>query len=181
MAADPTQALIEVAKILDPLSPEERRRVIKAFVGDEGSPASTAPAQTPEPSNADGSGHWANAQWMKKNGISADQLDHIFAFDKDKVRLNVDIPGSGMRPRAINVYLLVGLAAYLTSHDRFDDDVARGECERHSCYDKNNHGATLNKEMKSELMGSKSEGWKLTQPGINRATELVKEILGNTK
>jgi hypothetical protein len=186
MPPDAAQALNELVKVLTPLAPEDRRRAIKgamAFLGEEWNSTPSVAQQVADAPKADGAGDWPHGlAWMKQNGISADQLEHVFAFNGEgKLQIIADIPGKGKRPQAINVYLLVGLATHLRTGERFEDELARGECVRHSCYDQNNHHNTLKDNMKSELIGTKSEGWSLTKPGINKATEVLKEILGAAK
>jgi hypothetical protein len=115
-------------------------------------------------------------QWMKKNGVTSEQLEHFFHFDQGQV-IPIALPGNAAskKEQSLNAYMTVGLARFLASGDSaFTDADARKFCEQSGCYDGPNHSKIV-KELKNRVTGSKSVGWKLTAPGLSAVAELVKQ------
>ncbi|TQD41175.1 hypothetical protein [Marilutibacter aestuarii] len=183
------EATTKVVEVLTSFTTEERLRIVKAsltLLGDDFSPQSNASRdQARFEANADGEDHGSSEvhpqaqQWMRKNGITLEQLEHCFHFDQGKV-LPIALPGnaSSKREQTANAYLATGLARYLASGDAsFTDSDARTFCEQSGCYDSPNHTKSV-KALKNKLTGSKSAGWKLTAPGLTAVAELVKHPKG---
>jgi hypothetical protein len=63
----------------------------------------------------------------------------------------------------------------MTRPTRFDDAPARAVCEKVGCYDAANHSATL-KSPHPEFTGDKKRGYSLTNPGIKRGADFVRQI-----
>lgn len=120
--------------------------------------------------------HALAQQWMRKNNVSPEQLEHYFHFDQGKF-LPIALPGSATSKseQTINAYLTQGLASFLATGDTgFNDADARKFCEKSGCYDSTNHTKIV-KGLKNRVSGSKSTGWKLTAPGLTAIAELIKQ------
>lgn len=179
------EATTKVVAVLTSFSTEERQRIVKAsltLLGDDFSHQSSAPKgnarleQNAEGEDDDSSGvHPQAQQWMRKNGITLEQLEHCFHFDHGKVQ-PIALPGNATskREQTANAYLATGLARYLASGDAsFTDTEARTFCEQSGCYDSPNHTKSI-KALKNKVTGTKSTGWKLTAPGLTAVAELIK-------
>jgi hypothetical protein len=165
-----------VSRIVDELagfSPEERQRIVRAsltLLGDSSEKASTQieedSGDTQFPAKA--------RMWMKRSGVTAEQIAHVFHRDGDDMRVIATIPGSTNREQVMNAYVLSGIAKLLSSGEpKFDDKSARALCESGGFFDSTNHM----KHMKNrEFVGSRDKGWVLTTPGLERGATLVSEI-----
>jgi hypothetical protein len=177
--ADGSAALITIISELKGLDPEVCRRTLRAamvFFGDK--PGMPSPQETDTTSdNDDGTYPSGVAKWMKEYGIAADEVDRAFHFNNGTFDI-LHVPGNSKRDQTLNAYILTGLGRYLTTGERgFDDPIARRVCERMGCYDQGNHSSTL-KGAHPEFSGDKRKGYTLTNPGIKRGAELVKQIAG---
>ncbi|MBN9022198.1 MAG: hypothetical protein J0H08_08920 [Rhizobiales bacterium] len=100
----------------------------------------------------------------------------MFAFNEDNTFAILDVPGSTVREKALNMYVLTGLGTFLATGDRkFTDALARTKCKEHSCLDAGNHAKTLSGKH-PEFHGDKGGGWTVTIPGLKRGAELVKQV-----
>lgn len=183
MSSSITEATTKVHALLEPLTPEERRRVVQAVLTLLGDDVSIR-----VPSAASGTGESQVEEgdaiaklppkakaWVKKNGLTIEQLEHFFHFDNGSVTC-IELAGNGKskKDKTINSYLLMGVAALLSKGEaEFTDAEARQLCEHFGCYDSPNH-ATFCKAFGNNITGSKSNGWKLTAPGLTAAADLVK-------
>lgn len=179
------EATAKVVDVLTAFNTEERLRIVRAsltLLGDEFNPpsASARGSKSEQSNNNDDSGssevHSLAQQWMRKNGVTSEQLEHCFHFDQGQV-IPIALPGNATskREQTANAYLAVGLAHYLASGDTsFSDADARKFCEQSGCYDNANHTKSV-KALKNRVTGSKSTGWKLTAPGLSAAADLVKQ------
>lgn len=183
------EAAAKVVEVLNSFSSEERLRIVKAsltLLGDEintpsaQSRGSHGSEQTEDESDSEISKiHKQAQQWMRRNTITAEQLEHCFHFDNGQV-IPIALPGNATtkREQTVNAYIAVGLASYLANGDAsFSDATARKFCEQSGCYDLANH-ITAVKALKNRVTGSKTTGWKLTAPGLTAAAELVKQPKG---
>lgn len=120
----------------------------------------------------------AATRWANKYQISKEDLEHVFHIDGDKVDIILDhAPGKNDKERAINSYILAGLAEFLRAGDaKFTDKAARDVCRKIGCYDPNNHSVYI-KRPGNILSGNKDAGWTLTGPGQKAAADLVKQII----
>lgn len=182
--SDKTKILTELIKLLDPLSPDERQRVVNSaftFIGDTHLPGQPSPAgaevKTPSTDETMTNAHPKVKTWMQKNGITNDDLQQVFHIGlDDEVELICALPGKGMREQTLQVYLLTGLSKFIKNGNaRFDDTEAREWCKDAGCYDAPNHTKSI-KEKGNEFTGDKQKGWTLTAPGLKRVAGLVKEI-----
>lgn len=181
------EATMKLVEVLTTFNSEERLRIVRAsltLLGDEFSSQSTAAggSRKPEQGNNNNGGdelsevHSQAQQWLRKNGVTLEQLEHCFHFDQGKV-IPIALPGNATskREQTANAYLAVGLAQYLESGDAsFSDADARKFCEQSGCYDNANHTKSV-KALKNRITGSKSAGWKLTAPGLTAAADIVKQ------
>jgi hypothetical protein len=187
MSTDLKALVAGLFDLLEPTEPELRKRAIKAaltMLGDDTSVAEQRRQKVDddvvvsEDGPRDAGDLNLKAQlWMKRNKISAAQLEHVFHVDgKDVDIIAAKVPGKSGKEQVINAYLLVGIRELLKSGEtKFDDKSARQECERLGCHGKTNH-ATYLKSPGNVLTGSMAQGWALTGPGQTAAAELVKEL-----
>jgi hypothetical protein len=180
--ADATQALTQIIKLLTPLSSEERHRVVDAafkFLGEAPSPAASERGgqqhqATPPKTSAGAPASTVKETWMRQNGITEDQLDHVYFFRSDGTFDIHDVPGKTKKERTLNTYVLTGLGVYLSTGSRdFADDAARGICQQLGCLDAPNHASIL-KDKGSEFNGDKVRGWTITNIGLKSGAALVR-------
>lgn len=181
-----TETLKSLVDLIEPLSPEERRRVVQgalAFYGDATVSATAVDSSAGRGGTAHADagselGFAAKARaWMKQNDVSTELLEQVFHFGPHgHVELIASLPGKSRREQTLAAYILTGLGNFLTKGDgSFDDELARGRCETAGCFDAGNHAKFL-KDKGNELSGDKQKGWSLTSPGLKRAAGLVKEM-----
>jgi len=173
--------------LLSPVTDTDlRKRAIKSvlmmlgddpgFVERKGSPAGGSGGTG---AGDDGEFNAKAARWMQRNGLTAEQIGHVFHIDGDTVELIAErIPGSTQAEKVINTYTLVGICELLrTGEARFDDQLARTQCERMGTHGKTNHAKIVNAPG-NVMTGSIKTGWTLTGPGLTAAAVLVKELVG---
>jgi hypothetical protein len=185
MSSEPNNPSVEAAlklvQLLAPLNPEERDRAIAAAKILLGHPTSAthAPASPPAPGVTLDSGSVSPkaSAWMKKYSITQDQIDQVFAVDGGTIEVIASsMPGSSMRQKTVEAYVICGLKSFLQSGDpSFTDKEAREVCMRVGCYDTPNHSNYM-KALGNLAAGSKESGWKLSNPGISKAAEIVKDL-----
>ena len=112
---------------------------------------------------------------MKRYGLTAVQIAHVFHRDGDDVKVIATIPGSTKRDQVVNAYVLSGIAKLLASGEsKFDDKSARALCESGGFFDGTNHMKYMKN---SKFTGSKDKGWVLTTPGLEMGAALLSEIV----
>lgn len=183
-----SKATTDIVKLLNPFSSEERQKIIDAslmLLGEN--EAASVPRGGGNPgvpnevrgATKDGVVGLAPkaAAWVRQNGLTKDQLDHVFDIDGGTVTLIADnIPGKSSKDKTIAAYVLQGIVRLLaTGEPTFDDKAARKLCEDHGCYNSANHALYL-KDLRNLVTGSKSSGWKVTTPGLKKGAEYVKEM-----
>ncbi|MGQ0728129.1 hypothetical protein [Acidovorax sp.] len=179
------QATAKVVEIISAFSSEERLRIVRAsltLLGDEfNTPPTGQMAQRlsdqrvdEDPNNS--KVHSLAQQWMRKNGLKTEQLEHYFHFDQGHVVPIALLGGAtSKREQTINAYITVGIAHFLASGEAsFTDADARRFCEQSGCYDGANHAKSIT-ALKNRVTGSKSTGWKLTSPGLTAGADLIKQ------
>jgi len=189
MAKGIADATTKIYEQLQPLSPEERLRAVKAALTLLGEPTSdVAPARVKSANGSDkgesddgvvdGTSEKA-AAWIRKNGIDEGALEQMFHIDGGKADLIGDPIGKSKRQQTVNTYILTGLASFIaTGIPEFSDDEARGYCQHFGCYDSPNHSNYV-KAFGNRITGSKASGWKLTAPGLKAAAALLKPNQGD--
>lgn len=179
--ADSTQALTQLIKILQPLSSEDRHRNIDAaltFLGEKPLAAADNQPNAHPAGVIDANQPPGIAARMKQYEITNELAEHVFDFNADGGFAILDVPGKSKRDQTLNVYILTGLGTFLaTGERRFADDLARANCDTHSCLDSANHAKTLGAKH-PEFNGDKASGWQITVPGIRRGAVLIKEVAG---
>jgi hypothetical protein len=177
--ADSTQALTHIIKILQPLTSEERHRNIHAaltFLGEQPHAVAVKQPDAHQQHSVDGLQPPDIVARMKQYGITYEQAERVFDFRADGTFSILDVPGKGKREQSLNMYVLTGLGTFLATGERkFADDLARTNCDTHSCLDSPNHAKTLGGKH-PEFNGDKASGWSITVPGIRRGAQLVKEV-----
>lgn len=142
----------------------------------------TAPHRTerlePSPDDLDGISPVA-LRWMRRNGLTADRLSAIFSLGVDEIDLVAKkAPGKSRRARMQNVFLLKGVAAYLsTGAARFTHEQIKEACLHYDAFDTDNFASYL-KDFSAEVSGTKESGYTLTARGLTAATEIIKEMIG---
>lgn len=129
-----------------------------------------------EDPNADKRIHSAARSWLRQQSVSIDELENVFNFAGGEFSV-LEVPGTKMRERALNTYVLQGLGTFLTTGNKtFADDGARNACQSLGCLDQGNHAKTLKERNTQHLAGDKDKGWTITSPGLKEAAALVKAL-----
>src|SRR6185437_1716369 len=134
----------KVVGLLEPLSSEDRQRVINAsltLLGETsiaGRPTSEPPGATNQTGGRTGkpdptlSGLPPKAMnWMKQNGLTTVQIEDVFHIASDGAPIIASlVPGKGKKQQTYNAYVLLGVSRLLATGDAtFDDKAARAACE----------------------------------------------------
>ncbi|MDM9561319.1 hypothetical protein [Bordetella petrii] len=177
----------KLVDVLTPLDSEQRLRVVEAaltLLGERftSKASSGARTSTAADTHADDVGAFTPAvqAWLKKSGLEAEQLEHYFHFDGGSVQ-PIALPGQSKKKsdQTGMSYLAAGLASFLRTGDSgFTDEEARKLCEHFGCYDVTNHSKSV-KALGNKVTGSKSVGWKLTQPGLTHIAQSIKASAGS--
>lgn len=183
---DTTKALTTIINALMPLTSDERHRTVDSamlFLGETPSVQAERKSLAADQGNTPSGGGYPPriTSWMKKYGVSADELDQVFHFKDDGSFDIHDAPGKSKKEKSLNTYILTGVGKYLTSDERvFDDALAREFCQTIGCFDQANHAAHL-KDKGPEFSGGKSKGYSITNAGVKRGAALVKELASVAK
>jgi hypothetical protein len=176
-------AVPKLVQLLEPLSPDERQRAISAAMIVFGQSAPTQSATQhgghSGESHEVGEGICAKAaNWMKKNAITREQLDHVFLIEPESIDVTAGrMPESGKKKQTVQAYILSGVKSFLRTGDTtFNDSEARELCSKVGCYDSPNH-ANYTTGFGNLITGSKSAGWKLTNPGLSAGAQIVKQLV----
>ena len=178
------QAVETVPKLMDlliGLTPEERGRAIKAalvLLGDTGTIHENVGTGRPQDVGSTGGEGICGkaASWMKKEGITRDQLDHVFLIEPEGAEVIGKMPGNSKRQQTVEAYVLCGLRAFLKDGSfGFTDKEARELCKKVGCYDSPNH-YNYKKGFGNYISGNQQSGWKLTNPGLSHAATIVKSV-----
>jgi hypothetical protein len=175
---DGTKALNTIISALSSLKSDDRHRVVNAallFLNEKTVEPTKRQLTVDEGKGGDGGTYSTKAQrWMKQNHVTADELEEVFDIKDDKTFEIRDVPGTSMKERTLNTYILTGLGKFLAADEKkFDDGLARKYCEDVDCYDAANHSVYIEKRGK-EFSGNKTKGWQLTPKGLKTAAALVK-------
>jgi hypothetical protein len=139
-----------------------------------------APLPSPEPVGGDLDGVSPVAKkWMARNGFSVSGLSSLFSLGVEEIDLVAKtVPGRKKKERMRSVFLLKGIAAYLsTGAARFTHQQWKEAALHYDAFDAANF-STYFKSLASEVSGSKGSGYVLSARGIASATEVVKELVG---
>jgi hypothetical protein len=182
MGNTPIEAVPHIVNLLTPLSPEDRRRAIRAslvLLGEEGAiPGEKGGPQGGQQDQDEDNGLPPRAcSWMKQNDVTIEEIQQTFHMGDGVAEVIAsDIPGKNGKEKTLTAYILAGIAGLLaTGNPAFDDNSARGVCRSSGCFNLANHAAYL-KEKGNEFTGSKDSGWVLTTPGLKRGAAIVKEL-----
>lgn len=168
----------EIYKLLQPLTPEDRQKVLAGVLGMLGE---TTPAVAG--GEGTGKGHGAASfgtkatHWTRSNNLTKEELQSVFEFSDGSVELlAVKVPGKTKKEQSINSYLLVGAKSLLAGDDpKFVDKEAVAYCKQAGCHDGANHASTR-ASLGSKVSGNKSTGFRLSTPGLQAAAQLIKQI-----
>jgi hypothetical protein len=176
-------AVPKLVQLLEPLTPDERQRAISAAMILFGQPANIQSGNQfgGEPHEV-GEGICSKAaNWMKKNAITREQIDHVFSIEGDSIDvIAARMPESGKRKQTMQAYVLCGVRSFLRNGDlNFNDADARELCNRVGCYDGPNHAAYTT-SFGNLITGSKESGWRLTNPGLSVGAQIIKQLAPET-
>jgi hypothetical protein len=173
----------KLVQLLTDLNAEERHRAISAAMILLGHPAPALDGRQikdkveaiEEPAEEGMSGK--SMVWLKKSGLTREQLDHVFSIEHDGIDvIAAKLPGKSKRQQTLEAYVLCGLKSFVQAGETdFADKDARDLCEKVGCYDTPNHSNYM-KAFGNLISGSKEGGWKLTNPGLSKAAEIVKQL-----
>jgi hypothetical protein len=174
----------KVHDLLEPLEPGQRKLAISAalvMLGDTPVEEQRTPGGHSKP-GAGGDGGDGHAglpararSWMKAEGITANELSHVFDLENGAEIIASRAPGKNAKAQTINAYVLTGISQLLqTGEMKFEDKVARQAAKNLGCFNNANHTAYMRDKGKV-LSGSKA-GWNLTAPGLKHGAGLVKEL-----
>jgi hypothetical protein len=176
-------AVPKLVELLEPQSPNERHRAISAAMIVFGQSALTQSSaqhggHSDEPHEVGEGICTKAANWIKKNAITREQLDHVFSIEAESIDvIAATMPESGKKKQTVQAYILSGVKSFLRSGDTtFNDSEARELCTKVGCYDSPNH-ATYTTGFGNLITGSKSAGWKLTNPGLSAGAQIVKQLV----
>jgi len=175
-----TEVVTGIVGLLDPLTSDERLRVVQASLTLLGeSELDTSRLNGDEEASRMSTFTLSSKAeiWANQNSLSQDSIQKVFHVSDDIVDVIVsEIPGNDGIRKTLNAYVLTGITKLLISGDtKFDDKSARALCESLGCYNSKNHSTRLLKKG-SLFTGSKDKGWMLTAPGLKHGAALVKDI-----
>ncbi len=179
------EALPKLVELLAKLPALEREKAISAakiLLGDFASSA-TAPTQQQSHVHTDGESNDGVAakaiNWMRKNNLSREQLEQVFSIEDNTFDvIAAKMPGKSKRLQTMEAYVLCGLKSFLqTGEPNFTNKEGRELCQKIGCYDRPNHHNYI-KAFGNRIGGSKDGGWRLTNPGLNEAVRIIKELTG---
>jgi hypothetical protein len=172
----------DIVDLLKPFSPDDRTRVIHAaltLLGDATSPSavSAGAPKLPEAGGDAGATSPKAKMWQKQQGITAEQLSHVFHDVDGKMEIITgEIPGKNNKEKTLNAYVLTGIASLLgVGEPKFIDKDARAVCTRAGAYNPRHHGEYV-KERGNLFTGSKENGWTLTAPGLTKGAVVIKSL-----
>ncbi|PVV16000.1 MAG: hypothetical protein B6D82_02065 [gamma proteobacterium symbiont of Ctena orbiculata] len=171
----------DVYKLLEPLEPADRAKVVKSalmLLGDESDSLGASTAVNSSSGGGDSGSFGTKAtRWMNQNGIDESAIGEIFHKDGEEVEIIVnDVPGDGKRGKSQNCYLLSGIRSFLQSDEaKFSESEAVSLCKHMGCHDGPNHAKTRD-NFGNLVAGTKASGYTLPAPGLRAAAELVKKM-----
>lgn len=120
-------------------------------------------------------------RWMTRNGLSVPDLSKLFSLGVDEIDLVAKtVPGKKKKERMRNVFLLRGVAAYLSAGAaRFTHEQMKEASLHYDAFDAANFAVNF-KSLAGEVSGSKETGYSLTARGLASATEMVKQLTQKT-
>jgi len=116
-------------------------------------------------------------KWIARNGLQTRQLSSIFSLGVEEIDLIAKrVPGKNMKDRMHSVFLLKGIAAYLSSGAaRFTHEQIKEACLHYDAFEATNFAKYI-KSLASEVTGSREAGYTLSSRGLTNATEMVKQM-----
>ncbi len=170
--------LAYIAKRLDLLPHQVESEMPTQTMRDNEMPsAGKAPDESIDPDDLSGISSVAQ-KWMRRNGLSADELSKLFSLGIDDIDLVAkSVPGKSMAERTKSVLLLLGVSSYLSSGaPRVPDDRLREALVHYDAYDSANFAKHLRTNA-ALASGTKESGYTLTARGLTSATEVIREML----
>lgn len=121
-------------------------------------------------------------KWIARNGLQTSQLSSIFSLGVEEIDLiTKKVPGKNIKDRMHSVFLLKGIATYLSSGAaRFTHEQIKEACLHYDAFEATNFSKYV-KSLASEVSGSRESGYTLTPRGLANATEIVKQMVESEK
>jgi hypothetical protein len=116
-------------------------------------------------------------KWMIRNGLDAKSLSIVYSLGVGEIDLVAKtVPGKSKREKMHSVFLLQGIAAYLSNGaPRFTHEQMKETCLHYDAFDATNFASNF-KSLLGDVSGSKDTGYVLTARGLANATELIKTM-----
>src|SRR5262249_23362750 len=116
-------------------------------------------------------------KWITRNGLNPHKLSAVFSLGVDDIDVVAKtVPGKSKRERLRSVFLLKGVAAYLsTGAARFTHEEVKETALHYDAFDAGNFAVHF-KSLSSEVAGNKDGGYTLTARGLAAATDSVKAL-----
>jgi hypothetical protein len=168
-------------KLLEPLEPADRRKVVKSaltLLGEDSTGLEAPNAGGAGAGSVDSGTFGTKAtRWMNQNRIDESAVSEIFHKEGTEIQIIAhDVPGDGKRGKSQNCYLLSGIRSFLESDEtKFSESNAVTLCKHMGCHDQANHAKTR-ADLGNLVAGTKASGYTLPAPGLRAAAELVKKM-----
>ena len=171
--------LTKIVDLLQPLTSDERDRIVKAalmVLGEGIEPATQATLRPMAENLAEENLPPRVQRWMQQNNLTRDEIDEMMYVTEGTAELIGEVPGKGDKEKTYNSYILAGVEAFLTTGEAaFTDKAARKLCDNAGCYNVDNHATYLKQKKVKYFSGTKEKGWRLTGPGLKQAAILMKK------
>ncbi len=117
----------------------------------------------------------AKSNFFSKHDITEEESSNVFTFDGSSYSITVNLKDKAVSQKQIKLALLLGVKSLLeTGVSVFSKSSLVDLCKEHSAYDRRNFALHMKKN--KNLLLPKDNGWSLTVPGQQRATEVIKEL-----
>jgi hypothetical protein len=129
----------QIYALLQPLDSEARKLAVAGAMTMLGESFSTGKAKDDTGGGDEGDRQYPRkaATWMKQNGITAEQLSHV--FHEGEV-IAAKLPGTTKTDKTVSMYVLCGVGQLVHAGEpKITDDAAREACKSHGCFDQANH------------------------------------------
>ena len=114
--------------------------------------------------------------FFQSHDISQDQWTRVFHFDGDSFKIIVkNLKEKPTSKRQIRLALLLGIKNLLETGEAFiAKDILIDISKKYNAYDSPNFSTNMKKQ--KDLFLSQGNGWVLTIPGQEQASEVIKEL-----
>lgn len=118
------------------------------------------------------------SDFFSRYGISQDEWTRVFHFDGDSWSIIVkgkDLGEKAKSKKQVKLGLLLGVKSLLETGEAIvPKESLINMCKQYATYDQGNFSANMKKQQ--NLFLHKDDGWVLTNPGLEEAAEVIKEL-----